>query len=246
MRVSSHPAFVLHRRAWRETSLLLEVFTRGHGRLGLIAKGSRRPRNPVRGILMPFQPLLIGWSGRGELAVLTGAEPDSEAVELPGEALPCGFYLNELLVRLLHRHDPHEALFDDYRAALRALRDPPVRERVLRVFEKRLLTAIGYGLVLDHDIADNSPICASDVYDYILDRGPLRCVASASPSTGVRVRGATLLALHHEALDEETLAEAKALMRAALARHLGPRPLASRALFAHRPASRSRNLENSE
>lgn len=246
MRVPFHPAFVLHRRAWRETSLLLEVFTRGHGRLGLIAKGARRPRNPVRGVLMPFQPLLIAWSGRGELAVLTGAEPDGEAVELPGEALPCGFYLNEILLRLLHRHDPHEALFDDYRAALQALRETAAHEQVLRIFEKRLLTAIGYGLVLDHDIADNSPISASDVYDYILDRGPLRSAASAPPSEGVRVHGAALLALHREALDGEVLAEAKALMRAALARHLGPRPLASRGLFVRHSAARSQSPQTSE
>lgn len=259
MRVVQQPAFVLHRRAYRETSLLLEVFTRGYGRLGLLAKGARRPKRSLGGVLKPFQELLIGWSGRGELPVLTGAEPLGQTAELVGEALYCGFYMNELLLRLLHRHDPHEGLFDDYRRALAALASaaagegagPGGQEAVLRIFEKRLLAAIGYGLVLDHDIGDGSPIEPSAVYDYLPERGPVRLVAGpgggiAPAVESVRVHGATLRGLQNEVLDREGLREAKRLLRAALARHLGPRPLTSRELYTRLLAARTRNPQTSD
>ncbi len=252
MRVVQQPAFVLHRRPYGETSLLLEVFTRNYGRLGLLAKGARRPRRALSGVLKPFQELLIGWSGRGELPVLNGAEPCAEVGELGGEALYCGFYMNELLLRLLHRHDPHEGLFDDYRRALAALgasdgggKGQGGYEAVLRIFEKRLLAAIGFGLVLDRDVGVGSPIESTAVYDYILERGPVRLAAGGDkhvPPTNesVRVRGATLCGLRNETLDAEGLREAKRLLRAVLARHLGPRPLTSRELYARLRAARTR------
>lgn len=234
MRVHGESGFILHSRHYSETSLLLEVFSRHHGRLGLIAKGARRPANRVRGRLNPFQPLLLGWSGRGELPVLTAAEPGDAGIELHGPALYCGFYLNELLLRLLHRHDPHEALYDGYRASIAALRSDRSNEAALRVFEKRLLAEVGYGLVLDRDIADNSPLAADAVYEYILERGPARI---AEPELnrrprGVRMRGTSLIALANDALaDPAALREVKQLTRAALARHLGDKPLHSRKLF---------------
>ncbi len=248
MRVSAQAAFVLHRRPYRETSLLLEVFTRAHGRLGLIAKGARRPRHSLANELKPFEPLLIGWSGRGELPVLTAAEPIGEPAALGGEALYCGFYLNELLLRLLHRHDPHEQLFDDYRDTLARLAeagaartDSARHEQALRLFEKRLLAAIGYGLVLDRNVANGSPIEPESVYDYLPDRGPLPAAAASVPAAqGVRVRGATLLGLQREVLDREALPEAKRLLRAVLAHHLGPRPLRSRELYGQWLAARAR------
>jgi len=237
MRVAPQPGFVLHRQPYSETSLLLETFTAGHGRVGLVAKGARRPTSRVRGALKPFQPLALGWSGRGELPVLTAAEPLETVPELSGEALYCGFYVNELLVRLLHRHDPHPGLFEAYRTCLAALRGG-AREAALRLFEKRLLAELGYGLVLDRDIGDNSTLAPDAAYDYVLERGPVRINPEryARPK-GVRVHGASLIALAHDALDEPVaLRDAKRLMRAALARHLGDRPLRSRELF-RRPAA---------
>src|SRR3990172_6079289 len=112
MRIHQQPAFILHHRDYSETSLLLEVLTVRHGRLGLIAKGARRANSRMRGILKPFQRLLIVWSGKGELAVLTSAEVENTAITPEGQALYCGFYMNEILLRLLHRHDPHEGLFE--------------------------------------------------------------------------------------------------------------------------------------
>ncbi|HSW52864.1 MAG TPA: DNA repair protein RecO [Sulfuricaulis sp.] len=234
MRFQQQPAFVLHQRDYSETSLLLEVFTANHGRIGLIAKGARRASSRLRGVLKPFQRLLIGWSGKGELAVLTAAEMDGPGHGLEGPALYCGFYLNEVLIRLLHRHDPHGALFDAYQAALPRLRVDGFNEPVLRIFEKNLLRELGYGLVLDHDIGDRTPIDAAAMYDYVLDRGPVRLAHPDlnRPIEGVRVRGASLVALARESLDDPVvLRDAKTLMRAALARHLGDRPLHSRKLF---------------
>ncbi len=254
MRVQQQPGFILHQHPYSETSLLLETFTSEHGRMGLLAKGARRPGNRARGYLKPFQPLVLGWSGRGELPVLTSAEPQEPAQELYGEALYCGFYINELLVRLLHRHDPHPGLYDAYRACLAALYPgttnsatapgvalPPASmqsEAVLRLFEKRLLAEIGFGLVLDRDIGDNSPIAADTVYDYVPDHGPVRINPERyARGQGIRVHGASLLALARETLDDPAaLRDAKALMRAALARHLGDKPLRSRELF-RRPSA---------
>ncbi|MBI3777963.1 MAG: DNA repair protein RecO [Gammaproteobacteria bacterium] len=234
MRIHQQPAYVLHHRDYSETSLLLEVFTAQHGRIGLIAKGARRASSRVRGILKPFQRLLIGWSGKGELAVLTGAEQDGPDTSLAAQALYCGFYMNEVLLRLLHRHDPHDALFEAYQDALQRLRHDDSNEAVLRIFEKHLLRELGYGLVLDHDVADRTPIEVQAIYDYIVDRGPRRLAHPELnlPTEGIRMRGASLLALEQESFaDAAALRDAKALMRAALARHLGDQPLHSRKLF---------------
>ncbi len=234
MRIHHQPAFILHHRDYSETSLLLEVFTAHHGRIGLIAKGARRANSRVRGVLKPFQRLLISWSGKGELAVLTAAETVTPGAVLEGQALYCGFYMNEVLLRLLHRHDPHEALFDAYQTALQRLQRDDSNEAVLRIFEKHLLKELGYGLVLDRDIADKTPIDAQAMYDYIFERGPMRMAHPELnlPTEGVRVRGASLLALAEETLNNPViLRDAKTLMRAALARHLGERPLHSRKLF---------------
>ncbi|MBI3898614.1 MAG: DNA repair protein RecO [Gammaproteobacteria bacterium] len=236
MREQQQPAFVLHQRNYTETSLLLEVYTRQHGRVGLIAKGARRPTSRLRGVLKPFQPLLLSWSGRGELMSLTGAEIEGVGVELIGTGLYCGFYLNELLLRLLQRLDAHERLYDRYRAALDGLRVSP-SEAVLRVFEKHLLGEVGYGLLLEHEAGSHDPIDPNAVYDYILERGPMRVhhPELLSRVQGVRIRGASLLALAGEQLDDAVaLRETKALMRAALAPHLGDKPLQSRRLFGER------------
>ncbi len=241
MRVAAEPAFVLHARDYSESSLLLEVFAARHGRLGILAKGARRPRSPWRGVLKPFQPLLLSWSGRGELAILTGAETERGADGLTGLAVFFGFYLNELLVRLLHRHDPHEALYGAYRQALLSLGRGEEHEAVLRIFEKHLLGELGYGLVLDHDI-DSAPLDAQAVYDYLPERGPRRLSSDAGPGEGVLIRGASLLALARERFDDEgMLREVKTLMRVALARHLGDKPLNSRRLYQSVMAARSRN-----
>lgn len=230
MRIDREPAFVLHQHEYGETSLLLETFTRHHGRLGLLAKGARRARSPLRTTLVPFQPLLVSFSGRGELPVMSLAEPARAAPVLGGQALICGLYLNELLIRLLHRHDPHDRLFDVYGQTLDRLVGTQPDEAVLRIFEKRLLEETGYGLVLDHDVEGGGPLDPLATYHYLVDRGPVP--AGSSADEGIVVQGATLAALGAERLDDpEIQREAKRLLRALLARQLGERTLSSRKLF---------------
>ncbi len=230
MRVNQEAAFVLHATHYRETSLLLEIFSRHHGRIGLVARGARRPKSGLRATLSPFIPLVINWSGKGELATLSGAEADANALNLVGEALFCGLYMNELLVRVLHRHDPHELIYDRYVSSLLRLQGTGDVSETLRIFEKHLLQQLGYGLVLEHDVAGNLPIAAEVVYDYLPEHGPV--VANVTEVIGVRVHGATLLALAAECItDPGQLQESKQLMRACLAPHLGDRPLHSRKLF---------------
>lgn len=234
MRIELHPAFVLHQRAYRETSLLLEVFSSRYGRMGLIAKGAKRPHSRLRGMLQPFHPLLISWSGRGELGTLTNAEPNGLPMILTGRKLLSGLYLNELLMRLLHRHDAHPALFNGYGEALHRLSGPEAEEPVLRIFEKRLLEEIGYGLVLSHEVDSRAPIEEERDYYYQQDKGPWGTPPLSLPT--VKVQGRTLIALAKERLtNPELLRESKALMRFVLKPHLGDKPLSSRALFMDAP-----------
>lgn len=230
MRVAQQPAFILHRYNYSETSLLLEAFARDFGRIGLIAKGARRASSEQRGLLNPFQPLLLDWTGRGELATLVRADVERLPIPLQGKALYCGFYLNELLLRLLLRHDPHEDLFAWYQQALERLQDPAGIEAALRVFEKRLLQAIGYGLVLDRT-CDGEPIETGSLYVYAAERGAVPAQRRGLEE-GAAVHGATLLGLHAEDLrDEAMLRESKMLLRSVLAQYIGDKPLHTVRLF---------------
>lgn len=234
MRVTEQPAYVLHHYSYGETSLLLEIFTRDYGRLGILAKGARRARPRARTPLEPFQRLLVGWSGKGELPVLTSVDLDGDPAFLSGEALYCGFYMNELLFRMLHRHDAHEKLFPVYQSSLQALRAGDIAEATLRIFEKRLLQEVGYGLVLDMEIDDTVPIEPGRMYQYLPMRGPMRATEAKEITTehSVSISGDSLIALARETLTEQqALREAKDLMRAVLGVHLGGKPLNSRKLF---------------
>lgn len=227
------PAYILHQRAYRDTSLLLEVFTREHGRLGLVARGARAPRSRIRGLLQSFQPLLLSWTGRGELGTLAGAEsdigPGAAAPRLPGTALYSGFYLNELLMRLLQRNDPHPELFTAYAEALNGLQY--AAQRPLRLFEKQLLESLGYGLLLDQEAGSGVPVEAEADYVYALESGPLRSQGTAS--IGLKMSGRSLLSLAAEDLsDAQSLADCKRLLRAALGLYLGDRELKTREVFA--------------
>jgi DNA repair protein RecO (recombination protein O) len=232
MRVQQQPAYVIHHHDYSETSLLLELFTRDYGRIGLIAKGARRAKNGRRALLNPFTPLLIDWSGKGELGVLTGVEASGAPLVLSGEALYCGFYVNELLIRLLHRHDAHAQLFGGYQQCLQRLLGDGTSDVALRQFEYLLLQEIGYGLVLDHDAFDNMPIEEDQHYEYIADSGPRRVVAGGERHDGALVQGRSLIALATGKLEDPAIMqELKRLMRMLLARHLGDKPLNSRQLM---------------
>lgn len=224
--------FVLHRRNFGNSSLILELFADAHGRIAVLAKGAKQPRRGRTAggeVLQPFRPLWLSWSGRGEVKTLLRYEPAGPALELTGKRLFCGFYLNELLVRLLGRGDPHEALFAFYYSALTSLSAGEDIESALRQFELRLLHEIGYAVVLDIEAASGRPVESGLRYVYEKESG-LR-VAGTSDSQR-SVSGETLLRLATgRSLRGQMTREARALMRRLLAPYLGDRPLKSRALF---------------
>lgn len=224
-RIALAPAYVLHQHDWRETSSIIEIFSREQGRLGLVALGARRPRTTWRPWLRPFQPLLLSWVGGRELATLTGAEPQAPAPPLAAHAVLSGFYLNELLLRLVARHDPQPELFGYYAEALAGLA-VSVRP-ALRLFEKKLLAVLGYGLNLERDALSGEPLRADAWYRYLPERGPLR-VADRN-AAGVVVSGASLLALAAGDLAQpQQLREAQKVTRAMLDVLLAGRPLKTR------------------
>lgn len=216
-RIDLEPAFVLHHREYRDTSRILDVFTARHGRLTLFARSARGPKSKTASLLMPFRPLLVSWSGRGDAATLTGAEPDGEPLALPAKQVLSGFYLNELLINLTTRHDPHPQLFEDYARTLRRLCAPAPPETALRVFEKRLLESIGYGLEIDVD--------ADAHYQYRPSDGLYQVREDAAGAYA----GRCLLALREESLDDgQALDVARRVLRQALDHCLEGRELRTR------------------
>jgi len=223
-----HPAYILHRRPYSNTSLLIECFTLSHGRFPAVAKGVKRGNSASAGILQPFHPLLIRWSGKGEVKTLNSHEASAPPFLLRGQVLYCGFYLNELLVRLLQREDPHEHLFGIYGATLSRLSKGEPMQSVLRRFEIELLEQLGFGLILDRNAEDDSPLVPEQRYHYELERGPVPC----NPTDSSGITGATLIGLRNGQFpDRASLIEARMLTRYVLGHYLGERPLKSRELF---------------
>jgi DNA repair protein RecO (recombination protein O) len=231
-KVDGQPAYVLHTYPFRETSLIVEVFSRDFGRMALLARGARRPRSAIRGLLMAFQPLELAWSGKGEVLNLMKAEWQGGQPLLAGDALFCGYYLNELLMHLLPREDAHEHLFACYGKMLQCLSDDPngkVNEADLRRFEKALLQELGYGLTLGHD-SDGRPITSDSYYTYRMEQGPVR-VDFAEGAAQV-VGGQTLLDLEAEDFSNiRTRIESKQLMRTLMAYYLAGKELETRKIF---------------
>lgn len=223
------PAYVLHHRPYRDSSRILELFTRDHGRVSVFARGARggsKSASSLISVLQPFNRLLVSWSGRGEAGQLSGAEFDGAMTLLPPDRLVHGFYLNELLLKLFARHDSHPDVFTLYMQTVDALkREDPIRP--LRLFEKRLLDALGYGLALERDVHDGLQIDPAACYHYRLEQGPVR-VAAAADHAAV-YSGTTLLSLAKEELaDAAVCADARRLLRAALDRCLDGRELRTR------------------
>jgi len=229
-RIELEQGYVLHQRAYRESSALLEIFTAEHGRVGLVARGVRSARSRQRGELQAFRPLRLSWQLRGELGTLTGVETGGPAVSLSGRALYSAFYLNELLLRLLTRSDPCPDLFLAYQDSLNGLGTGLPLELVLRRFEIRLLQESGYGLPLDCDTATGKALVDDGLYDYHLESGPVE--VDPGTESGFLFRGASLLAMaQSDFSDISVLQDAKRLLRAALRLYLGDKPLKSRELF---------------
>lgn len=245
------PGFVLHQRAYRNTSMIVDLFTTSHGRISVVARGVRKAKSRLAPLIQPFQPLLISWLARGELGTLTALESNGVPFMLDRRVLISGFYINELMVRLLHRDDPHADLFHAYLEVLQQLaklqyldeKAPADEQAALRKFEKQLLYELGYALVLDHEVVNGSVLSEEALYHYHLDQGPVLVneteialeTSLNSPSYKddvIRLHGKSLLDLAKgDFSDKRSLREIKRLMRAALAVHLGSKPLNSRAML---------------
>ena len=243
--------YVLHAYPYRETSLILQAWTAGHGRFALVAKGARRPRSAARGVLVPFQPLSLTWFGRGEVKTLKAAEPAGPALPLAGPSLLSAFYLNELLLKLIHRDDPHEALWNAYDEAIGDLRsrsrraagvpglvaaEPGVGEArsiepVLRRFELAMLRELGYAVELGRDAESGAAIDPAREYWYVIERGPVPVSGTGERADAVKLSGLTLAHLERGRFDDaRTSGEAKNLMRMLIHHCLAGQELATRAI----------------
>jgi DNA repair protein RecO (recombination protein O) len=223
--------YVLHTYPYRETSLILQAWTEKHGRLGLVAKGARRPKSPQRAVLVPFQPLALDWFGRGELRTLKTAEPTVPAIPLRGQYLLSAFYLNELLLKLTTRDDPHERLYEAYDRAIADLRAARPLEPVLRRFELALLQELGYAVELTREAHTHAPIAAEREYLYVVERGPVPAAQGEERADAIRLRGLTLLDLERGRFEDPvTVAQAKSLMRLLINHSLNGQELATRAM----------------
>ncbi len=192
-RIADEPAYVLHRYDWSETSLIVEVFTRHHGRVALVAKGAKRPTSSFRPVLLPLQPLSLAFGGDGDIRTLKSAEWVGGHVMPTGEALLSGYYLNELLMRLTARDDPHSALFDVYAAAVRLLAsgDPDALQWALRGFELLMLREMGLLPALNLQTLTLKPLSPTESYALLPEAG-LQWVSDVRQA----LRGDQWLALH--------------------------------------------------
>ena len=237
LKTTSHhqPAYVLHSREYSETSLLIDVFTENLGKVSLLARGARRPRSRMNGVLQPFHPLLISWAGRGELLTLVSAELSQKVAPLfTGRTIISAFYMNELLIRLLQKHDPYPGLFLSYSQALTSLYEKTEKEWVLRLFECDILHELGYGLNLEADAVSGAAIQPDICYVYRPELGPVEC--KSNQTSGLLIYGSSLLALSTGDLPageerKQVLTETKQLLRSVLGLYLGNKPLATRGLF---------------
>jgi len=226
-RIQLTPGYLLHHRPYRDTSRILEVLTRDYGRLSLFARGVRGPKAKLAAILQPFQMLLLSWSGRGEAPQLTHAEHAQYCAPLPTASVMAAFYLNELLLKLTTRHDPQPCLFDNYHETLARLRHGAPLEPGLRVFEKRLLEALGYGLDLATEAHTGQRIEPGAYYHFRPAQGLVLTVAAAAGA----LAGESLISLASERLTgARELEDSRRLLQAALAQCLEGRELTTRAV----------------
>lgn len=234
-RQDNQQAFVLHTYPFKETSLVVELFTHDFGRIAAVAKGARRPRSAMRGMLQSFQPLLATWSGKNELRNLHSLDWDKGLLLLQGQSLMCGFYMNELLLRLLPREDAHETLFDYYAQTLRDLSKSSSKSQdtaiTLRRFELKMLQEMGYAVPLEID-EEESPISPGQAYFYVPERGACHPRTKSQQQNGVQLSGKTLLDMAQDVYsDLQTQQQSKQLMRVLLGHYLGDKPLHTRQLL---------------
>lgn len=225
-RVQQQPAFILHHRPFRDSSQIIDVLSRDHGMLALVARGSRGVRSRLRGLLRPFLPLSVSWFLKTDLGTLTGAEAAGAPLRLEGDALLSAYYVNELIIRFLHRHDPQPEIFRAYTDVVSALPAAANVAARLREFEIEFLRQIGYALNLEFEADSQGALDPDGHYRYRADRGP---VAVARGSGRHVFTGADLSAIARREFDRpEILRAANRLLREVIDFHLGGRELNSR------------------
>jgi DNA repair protein RecO (recombination protein O) len=225
-RVEQQPGFVLHHRPFRDTSQILDLLTRGPGRVAVVARGSRSTRSRLAGLLRPFLPLRVSWVAKSDLGTLTGAETAAAPILLRGDALLSAYYVNELILFFLHRDDPQPEVFALYNEVIRALGERPKVAAALREFELELLGLLGYAVTLDHEAGSQQQIVGDRFYDYRIEQGPV----PVERSSGQMVfRGSVLRAIGARQFDDDdVLRAAGRLLRDVIAWHLGGKELKSR------------------
>ena len=229
-RTALNPVYVLHRRPYRNTSLVVDFFSEQHGRVSAVARSARGPQSRYRGNLQPFVPMQASWSGSGELKTLNALELEGAPAFFSGKALACALYLNELLLRLLQRHDPYPRLYRLYEQTLSLLKQAELFEQSLRLFEKNLLHELGYGLLLHCEARTGMAINDHSYYRYHPELGFMS--SSEDHQEAQLFLGKSLLDLNREKLEnEQSLKDAKRLMRLVLNMYLGDKPVASRELL---------------
>ncbi len=228
MRVNKEDCFVLRTLPYSESSLIVDMFTRHHGRINLLAKGARRAKSKFRGLIRPFQRLVASWSGKGNVPTLTELSCEARNNAIASSDLYCRYYLNELLVRLIHDRDPHENLFDAYYLAIERLKEPANEFHTLRVFEKILLRELGYALVLTTEADQKTLVDAGKIYDYSFDKGP---ILTEKPDS-LSVSGETLLAIDREEFKSDRVKnESKRFLGRAVEHYLEGKHIHSREIY---------------
>ncbi|MDF1797374.1 MAG: DNA repair protein RecO [Coxiellaceae bacterium] len=231
-RIALQPTYILHTRPYRSTSLLVELLSQDYGRLTVVANSARGPKSRYKGVLQPFRCLLVDWSGARELKSLGKVELRGMPYRINGVRLFCGYYLNELLMRLLAKDDPYEKLFEVYQQTLQQLSDSDaILENTLRLFEKRLLQELGYGVSFTHDASHQQPIEAEQSYSLAADRGFYAVTGHVEHQHAV-FSGANIVAIANDDYSNpQVQQDAKKIMRYLLRCHIGTKPLNSRELI---------------
>ena len=243
-RVQQQPAFLLHQRPFRDTSLLLDVFSRDHGKLALVARGARAQKSRLKPLLRPFMPLRLSWLLRSDLGTLTGAELDGQLQSLSGDALMSGYYLNELILHLLHRHDPHPEIFEAYAQTIGRLVSSNDPAPSLRVFEIELLKLLGYAPTFGHEAVSHDEIDPSAHYEFRAEQGAVKVGRDFGPMV---FSGATLIAIREHRFDDaDVLRSAGRLLRNIIAHHLGGKELKSRKVLVDLHRSRAKMADPNE
>jgi DNA repair protein RecO (recombination protein O) len=225
-RVQQQPGFVLHHRPFRDTSQILDLLTRDHGRIAVVARGSRGPRSRLAGVLRPFLPLQVSWVAKTDLGTLTGAESGGAPVSLSGDALLSAYYVNELMLFFLHRDDPQPEIFALYADVVRSLAGRFDVAAVLREFELELLGLLGYAASLDCEAGTREAILADRYYDYRVEQGPVAVERNDGPLV---FSGGVLHAIAARQFeDHDVLRAANRLLREIIRYHLGGKELQSR------------------